>query len=144
MPIRKDTLRFYRQARRADYPVPYALHVARTLRQWKNAEYADLVRIELVPDETPYDPGDCEPTNEESRRRFWDSINQLGVYGVVGQYRLTPDGEWHSGDSVWGNAGYQNAGDWRENWYVPDIMAETLRELKSALRSRCETCRRSA
>lgn len=137
------SIRDYRKFRSAGYTALHAISTARTLAQWERLERAGLVELTAEYDTDEYDPGDClEGMSEESIRRFWDRINQLGVYGVVGRYRTSDGDKWETADSVWGCAGYQNVLDPVENSYVTDIMQATIDELKDALKARCKYCRR--
>jgi hypothetical protein len=138
-------VRWYGRFRKAGMPANHALHAARVEVEFARLEDAGLVRISAEPDEDEYDPGDClEGMSEESQRRFWDRINNLGVWGTVGEYRTHPEGYWETGDSCWGHAGYQYVLDPLENWYVTDIKAGTIGALKAALRGRCHECRKAA
>lgn len=133
---------YYRQLRHAGYRAGESLRSAKIVDRFNRAERAGLVRISLIPDDSEYDPGDTDGMTAKQVTDMWDRINRLGVYGVVGEYRLNEDSEWESADSVWGCAGYDHADSFIENCYVPDIMAETLDTLKNTLRARCECCRK--
>jgi len=124
---------------------PWLRKCAETTNHWEQLEYLDLVRLDWQPDyglsyedlagdcfdESNYDsvPGG-ERTVKAQEKAFRESIEQDGVWGLVGQYRLTPDSDWIDGDSVWGFVGTDDTG------YETDIMAETINQLKEALRDR--------
>lgn len=136
----RSLVSYYTEARKAGYYAKHAYSVARTLVRWDELEYMGLVKIEAKVDIEPYDPGDCEDgyTNqfgrrvsaEESKKELWELIERTGVWGVCGSAKI--DGEWQHTDSVWGCAGYENVLDWRENWYVPDIMQSTMDALEAS------------
>lgn len=131
-PISREVRRHYTKLRQAGYRASHALSAARTLAEWRRLEDAGLVRLRAE-----YDEYDSIEEGEE-------------VYGSVGEYRLQPSeyhpsfpessdhyGEkWEHADSVWGHAGYRDVTDPLENWYVPDIMRQTIEALKDALRKR--------
>ena len=147
----------YREARRAGYRPNVALDHARTLHRWRIAEDAGLVRLRVAPDDITLDDvapewGDPEDwpggrrAQEAAQKALRESIERDGVWGIVGEYRTSPDGEWESGDGVWGfvgDPGFEPADDYyREfgNGYAADIQWETLRQLVEALRSRPPRC----
>ena len=125
----------YRQAREATYDARSALRPARIVAAFEEAEAAGDVRLVAEPDDRPYDPGDmCDGyTNQYGRRVSADQAKQelvalldrTGNWGVIAHFR-NHLGRWETADSIWGCAGYEDVTDWRQNWYVPDLMAAAL------------------
>lgn len=123
---------------------------------WDRLEYADLVKLELEPDEhvtwedmagDTFDvdvhedtvPGGAR-TIRAQEKRYRERLEQDGVWGVVGYYRVSEDAEWERGDSVWGMEL-----EWAEdNEYRDDIKSQTIEKLRKTLRSRCRCCRRAS
>lgn len=127
---------------------------ARTRIAFEDAERAGLVRLRFVPDSEPFDDSyidtwtdQTESQRERARAELWEKIERDGVWGLVGQFRVSPaetiseiDGDdgWENADGVWGFVGTE------PNGYESGIMAETLSALRDALKSRCPSCRRCA
>ena len=120
----------------------YAREAAAVDHVWARLEAAGLVRLEVRPDEDcslddlagdTYDvelnkdtvPGG-ERTIVAQRKAFEEQVERDGVYGVVGQYRPSPEGKWVTADSCWGMVGYDNV-DKSEIAY--DVKHSTLVEL---------------
>jgi hypothetical protein len=138
----------YKEARAAGYPARHALDVSRTVAEWRRAEDAGVVRLRLEPDYRPdmvdelvegYQTRNGHDIGEDAARKACaEDLDRLGVWGTVGEYAAPvcphcgAGGDWEQADSCWGHAGYRNPDDWRENWYVPDIMAETLDAARKA------------
>lgn len=147
---------------------------AKIRRQWEALVDAGLVRLAIVPDECcDYDDlagdtfdvdahRDTVPGGERAivaqGKAYKARIEQEGVWGIVGEYRLSvPDagerftvycgacdrGEpcadhWpESADSCWGFVGT----DYESSGYDLDIMGATIDALREALRDRCPMCR---
>lgn len=126
------------------------LEDARIRIAFQDAERAGLVRLKFVPDTQPFDDSyidtwtdETEGKRERARKELWEQIEHDGVWGLIGEYRLSPaetisDGDdgWESTDGVWGFIGTET------NGYEPDIREQTLSALRDALKSRCPCCRR--
>lgn len=121
-----------------------SLSTARTLLAWKALEDAGFVRLETEPEDNPdvsyFDTWDH--LSEQSKERMIERIDRLGIWVVMGQYRIdVGSDDWETADSIEDCQGYEDATDWRQNCYVPDIMAATIEALKGALAARyCENC----
>lgn len=159
-----------------------ALRCARIMARWERAESAGLVRIRNVPDEESrtlddlvgdtFDveanassvPGGARTIIAE-RKAFEERIERDGVWGIIGEYRLTrcprcwkqgfqsvrnctydpddypssrgPCPGWIHADSCYGFE-YQ---DLEMTDYLWDIRQATLRALALDLKDRCPTCR---
>ena len=123
---------YYRELRADGVGASHALHAAKTIDRFHDLENERLVRIIAEPDETPYDPGDClDGMSERSISNFWDMINDRGVWGVISEFRISPESPWQQADSVWSCAGYNNPTSYRENWYVPDLMHSAIQALET-------------
>lgn len=126
----------YVRLRKAGMGARYALVTARVWDRFEDLEDAGLVRIVAQPDEdaTIEDAaGERDPhMSDRSWQEYLGMICDRGIYGVVGEYRVSGDSEWVTADSVWGCAGYRDVTDPAENWYVGDIMSETLRQYDAA------------
>lgn len=150
--------RIYRDYRRRGYRPPHALRTAKTASRFQRAEAAGLVRLRRVPDElcnladlegdcfdealnAPSVPGGVRTIRAE-RSAFRRQIDRYGVFGLVGEYRVHPEGSWIHADSVWGFVA-SSAGDLEEDTggCASDIMSGTLAALRDALASRCPCCR---
>jgi len=140
----------YRHYRAAGYSPVDALRQARILARFRAAETAGLVRLRWAPDECcnladlegdTFDeplnaatvPGGVRTIRAE-REAFHRRIDREGVWGLIGEYRVRPDGAWSRAESVWGFVGQDSYG------YEFAIMAETLRVLRDTLKSRCPRC----
>lgn len=114
----------YHRFRKAGYPAVQAYRNAKLLVEWDDLEAKGLVRL-LAESDEHFDPDilcDCGCGDREAYERD-------GAWGVVGQYRLDTESDWQTGDSIWGCVGYRDVLSPFENWYVPDIMHETLAAL---------------
>lgn len=144
--------RDYWRRRKQGIPAREALREACVLLAWERAEDAGLVRLDAAPDEVcSWEdlagdmfnpalaggvPGGLRRMRYE-QRDFEARIDREGVWGLCGSFRVHPNHPWSPGDSIWGIIG----DDIEDNPYRVDIMAETLGELRAALRSRCPQCR---
>lgn len=105
------------------------LSQARTLLKWRAAERAGYVKLDVEEDQ------DFQPDEGNCCCEDPDCSAKTGpAFGTVGRYRQDHPlagriPTWEQADSVWGHTGYADPGDWRENPYVLDIMAETLEAL---------------
>jgi hypothetical protein len=112
--------------------------------RWETLESIGLVRLRWVEDSEMFDDTFLEtwglsPARLASeRKRLWDMIARDGVWGLQGEFRLSPESGWKSGDAVWGFVGTDR------NGYEESIASETMRELRDALKSRCPRCRVAA
>lgn len=140
--MKLSTLRLYRKFRSnppfmlVGYNAIQALEAAKLIEAWNRLESVGLVRLQAEADEdyqwNEYDPKESEKYGDD------------GAWGSVGEYRTSPDGEWETGDSVWGHVGYNDVLSPYENCYILDIMRQTVEDLKAALQSRCNHCRKCA
>jgi len=140
--IGRERKGLYLSARRVGYTPPHAWHCAQTILAWRDEEDMELVKIECEPDSEPYDPGDSggayinqfgrRVSAEQARKELDELISRTGIWCIAGYYRVSINDEWICADSICGCAGYEDPVDWRENWYVPDIMQATLDELEKA------------
>lgn len=153
---------YYRQERskprtfRVGFNALDAYRVAITRIRFAALENLDLVRLEVVDDFSPdlsfLDQEDFNDTRQgialtkQTRRLATDE----GVYGIVGQYRLSEDDEWEHADSCYGFIGYVDARP-ETNHVAPDIMDATIDAYAAAHRAeltrqrdlangRCPTC----
>jgi hypothetical protein len=104
-------------------------------RKWDALEDMGLVRFENPPDDCP-DLSFLDDWNETrgdiaSAKRTREIANDEGVYGLIGEYRLSEDHEWEQGGGVWGFIGYDDADPGR-NCYAPQIMEETIEAFRDA------------
>ncbi len=116
-------------------------------------ERADLIRVKAVPDEfMEWDDmvGDCFSESnadtvpggmrtikaqESAYRRRLDSE---GVWGFVGEYRLSPGSAWVEADSLWG---CDDPSETSET--ALEVQSATIDSLVTALKSRCPVCRKA-
>lgn len=129
--------RYYTEARKAGYSAKHAHSVAKTLVEWDEA--GDNVRISLDEEQENYfdvygvpdaytDGNGRRVSAEKAREEMCDLLERWGCYVVYAEY--FHGGEWHQADSI-GMCVYRRPDDWRENWYVPDLMRECLDTLTS-------------
>lgn len=147
--MNRQLQRLYRRVRKAGVAcivgenAAISLNIARTILQFEALESAGLVEITLRDDPDPdlsY-VDTWEHMSERSREEYKERTYHMGIYGVIGRYRPDPDHDWHVADSIWGCVGYENAASPFENCYVPDIMAQTITALRTALKDRfCDKC----
>jgi hypothetical protein len=104
-------------------------------------ESLGLVRMEVKPDDTA-DIDDLKgdvynaAVNTDipaaklaaEEKQFEERVNQDGVWGIIGEYRLSADHIWHNADSVWGFVG----DDYKDTGYDTDVMAATISALRAA------------
>lgn len=128
--------RYYRRFRRS-YPfmlvghnAQQALSAAKTLARFERLESMGLVRLDTRSDDSH------NWDDEEERKRYGDD----GAWGVIGQWRMGEDDQWHHADSIWGCVGYNDVTSPYENGYVIDIMGQTIDALRQALSHRRPTC----
>lgn len=123
-------------------PARYALANARIMAAFHEME-DETVRLRCEPDEfCSMDDlkGDifdrkCNPDIQESlmarqEKEFEESIERLGVWGIIGEYLDPATGEWEHGGSCWGFTGYENPGDPFENIGAISIIEETMDALQ--------------
>ena len=116
----------FKRLRRIGWRASDAFDAAKTREIF---EADENVRLEIVADDSPETVLDFDGTAqqiEHERQRAED----LGVWGMVGEYRLDETFPWTHADSVWGFVG----DDWKDSRYDTDIMANTLRALNGAER----------
>lgn len=121
-----------------------SLSIAHTLQTWRALESAGYVEIQTAPEEDPdFSYLDTwEHLSEQSKERIIERAYHLGVCVVFGRFRLDPESDnWETADSIGDCQGYEDPADWRQNAYVPDIMARTIDALRTALKDRfCGHC----
>jgi hypothetical protein len=126
----------YAKARKAGYPAAQALRAAKIVNDWQSLESDGKVRMEINPEEDSYfdvygEPDAYEGENgkrvsaEQAKVELVDLLDRWGCYYVVTEY-LDANGEWQHADFI-GMCVYLDPADWRENWYIPDLMAEAIR-----------------
>jgi hypothetical protein len=139
--------RLYQEHRKAGWDARSSLRAARIRRQWRKLEWNGFVRLRAVEDDA-FDPDDlacsCEdPHCLSGPDRIRDTIEHLGVWGTVAEFRLDattseddPD-SWEQADSCWGHIGYRDVLSPTENAYVIDHMAATIDAFAKAWRESC-------
>jgi hypothetical protein len=118
---------------------------------FEKLEDKGLVRLNTVPDDSAEMDdlkGDtynreANPDIQESRmareeKEFEEKVARDGVWGVVGEYRVSEDEEYEHADSCFGFVG----DDWKDSGYDTDIMAATIAALKGAVETACPHCGR--
>lgn len=138
MTVNHAVRREYDRLRRVGFAASYALTAARTQHQWQRLEDAGLARLLVIPDDHP-DLSWLNDAPPHYRRAATRRVEQDGVWGIVGQYRHAPDGEWRPVDSCFGFVG----DDYRDSGYDTDIKHATITAFKDAMRSRCPNCRQT-
>ena len=99
-----------------------------TLAQWEFFESQGLMRLRWEPDDEPYDDSyiDTWDVSLEERNniriQLWRDIERDGVWGLIGEYRVSTDSPWVQVDSVWGLIGQDDGG------YRDDIRRTTYKE----------------
>lgn len=120
---------------------------------WDRLEEAGLVKYETPAD---YSVGysdmegdlfdvdahrDTVPGGERTilaqQKRYREHLDEVGVVGIVGYYRLSEDSEWVHADSIWGIEGDAV----EECGYLEDIKYATILALRAKLKERCPCCR---
>ena len=128
--------KIYAEARVAGYRPVDAWRVAKTVEHWRHAEAAGHVRLLGIEETDSYFDvyGKPEPyvngygrrvSAAEAEAEQLKLLERWGCVAVMGQVYVS--GRWESMDSI-SMCVYEDALDWRQNWYVPDIMATTLRK----------------
>lgn len=125
----------------------WARRRAAALHVWEAMERADLVKLELEPDDC-VDIEDLEgdsynvelnkdsvPGGERTilaqQKRFREKVEQDGVATIVGYYRLHEDDEWNRGGCIGGMAGYDEPLDQTD--CADEVREETLDLLVKAM-----------
>ena len=140
----------YKDFRAAGYTAQHALRAAKIVERWNALEGAGLVRLGQDAEQDDYFDVFGEPDGytdgngkrvsaEQERQDLLDSFERDGLWIVYGEYSTLGDGAWHMADSVGMCAGYRDALDPLENWYVPDIMQSTISALEAARREALAT-----
>jgi hypothetical protein len=124
-----NTRHYYAQARQAGHQALSAWRTARTVVKWQEGE-GEFWRLRAEPEEESYCRVYGKPDDAREKAATDRLLEQWGCWCVVGEF-LGPDGRWHQADSV-GMCVYEDPMDWRQNWYVPDIMAATMRAYDGA------------
>ena len=139
-----NTLRtLYRRERQLGFTAQQALRHARIRRTWALLE-DQYLRLRVEPDDSPdlsFLEQDCYQDTREGRalaKQMRETAQRDGVWGIVGEYRLSKEDCWHVADSVWGFVG----DDWKDSGYDTDVMATTIAAFREAIQSRCPVCRR--
>ncbi len=134
----------YSEARARGERASIALSDARTMDRWETLESVELVRFRWIPDDEMFDDSYLEtwgfsPARLASEcKALWEMIARDGVWGLQGEFRISPESGWESGDAVWGFVGTDR------NGYEESIASETMRMLREALKARCSRCRARA
>lgn len=121
-----------------------SLNDARTSIAFATLEDCHLVRLNVVPDDSP-DLSWLDQLDDKMGRGFErqavyqrERANDFGCWGIVGQYRVMTDPRWFEVDSVWGFID----NDWQNSGYDIDIKRATMDALRTALKNRCPQCRK--
>lgn len=128
----------YAEARQAGYSAKHALHTAKTLESWYCLESASAVRLRAEPEEERYIDVYGKPeaftdgnghfhSAEDALKDLYDTLERWGCWYLVAEYSIDGGESWEHADSI-GMCVYADPLDWRENWYVPDLMANTISE----------------
>jgi hypothetical protein len=121
----------YRQFRMIGETAVSALRQARIVGTFRMLERDGLVSLEAEEDSLPYDPGDClEGLSEESTRRFWERISNLGVWYLEAQVKCPCCEDMEHVDSIGGCAGYERPTSYLENAYVVDLMSSAINKVR--------------
>ena len=119
-----------------------ALHSARVLLEWEEAEAADLVRLRAEAEEENYFDVYGDPdgyTNifgkrvsaEAAKQEIIDSLESDGCWCSISEFRASAEEEeWEMADSVGMHVGYWHVLNPYENWYIVDLMASALAALR--------------
>jgi hypothetical protein len=105
---------------------------------WDKLESAGLVRLEIVPDDSPDLSFLDQKEFSRYRQKGYDRANNDGVWGIVGQYRMDEDSDWMNADSVFGFIG----DDWKGSGYDTDIERNTIQSWVKGKKSMCPHCHR--
>lgn len=114
----------YRKYRADGLPAIMAFGWAQVQSDWHVLERADLVKLEVVPDQYPDTSCWEEP--------HFQQANRDGVWGLVGAYLL--NGEWVATDSVFGFIG----DDWKESSDEIEVKRVTMDLFRKRLREQEE------
>lgn len=142
--MKQAILEHYRKYRsngaKAKEALQGARYVVGTKESWQKEWYADHVKLEVEPDEISgledlCCDEDCFDSREEYERHVEDTrerADRMGVWEVVGYYRLSTDEGWEVGSSSCGYVG--------EDWegFKVEFYSETLGELEKARELRDE------
>lgn len=146
--MNKYTAAEYRKLRCKGWRVKDALRAARIKDEWSDAESEGFVKLDIVADDCVsldnilgdcYDPkvitGVSPKRLAEQRKAEVERIERDGVWGIVGQFKVSAcskcgAGErWETVASAWGFVG----DDWKDSGYDFDVMASVLAERKKLL-----------
>lgn len=133
----------YLQARHAGHNASEAWHSAKIVAEFE--QHSDNVRITAETEQENYfdvygkpegyvDQFGNHHSAEQEYEEIHDSINRLGCWIVSGEFR-NESGEWEMADCVGMNTGYSDPCDWRQNWYVPQLMQSALAGRKQHVES---------
>jgi hypothetical protein len=101
-----------------------------TPEQWQFFADQGLMRVRYESDPEPYDDSyidtwDLTPEEiKEEKRKTWRIIEAYGVWGLIGEYRVSTDSPWVQAYSVWGCIG-RDSPDYEE-----DARKETYNEFR--------------
>jgi hypothetical protein len=120
----------YLKFRECGMNAAHAYRSAKTLTAWQESEASGRVRITAEQEQESYFSVYGEPDNAREREQITETLERWGCVYVLAEY-LSPSGEWEHGDAI-GMCVYENPLSPFENWYVPDLMSETLDRLETA------------
>lgn len=137
------TAGLYGEARKAGYNPPQALRAAKIVAEFQSRD--DIEIIAVAEQESPFDvygepegykdaDGRYHTSGEERKEliRIYDSLGVWCVQAVV--VKRCPEcghEDRKTVDCVGMCTGYENPCDWRQNWYVVDLMAAALDAVKN-------------
>lgn len=105
-----------------------ALHSARTLIEWKKAEAAGLVRLQIEPEEESYFRYGV-PDDWHEVKKIERLVEAWGLWIVNTEFRATLNDNWQHADSV-GMCLFKKPADPFDNPYVIDLMHSALMGLE--------------
>ena len=106
----------YKAYRKQDVKACFAISMAKTDDAFEWCEYAELVKLQWEADFNTFDDSylECQDLSDyhlkKAKKELHELINRDGVWGLVGYYRTTQDGEWINAESVWGMVGKDDGG----------------------------------
>lgn len=132
----------YKQFRLAGYTPACAFRAARMMARFAKLESAGLVRLYAEPEQEDYfsvfgEPDGYDGANGkrvsagQERKEIEDTLERLGNWVVVTEWRGSEDSEWSSADSVGMCTGYNDPCSPLDNCYVPDLCAEAVRQAQA-------------
>jgi hypothetical protein len=123
--LRKEFTHSFKRLLGKGWPTEEAARAARALSAFAYFT-PDFWRLEVIPDETPYDDSYIDDPNEKKEVR--QRIRDEGVFGIKTEWRFSIFDDWEEADSVWGFIG----DDWKDSGYDTDMMRSAMREFIDA------------